>query len=235
MRDTARTWRRVRAAVVLACLAPLLALAYRAVSGDLGVNPVETITNETGIWTLRLVVATLAVTPLRWISGWHAVIRLRRVLGLFAFFYGSLHFLTYFVLDHELAFGGLWEDVVERPYITVGFTAYVLMIPLAVTSTQGWIGRLGGRRWAQLHRAIYAVAALAVLHYWWKVKVAEPAPLAYGVIVGLLLGVRAWRARARARAGVRAGAESRASGGVRVRGGAVVGARASARARRGDG
>jgi sulfoxide reductase heme-binding subunit YedZ len=135
--------RWLKPAVFLACLGPAAWLVYGAfLGGDLGVNPVETITNYTGIWTLRLVAISLAVTPIRWLTGWNPVIRLRRMLGLFAFFYGTLHFLTYFVLDHSLMFDGLWDDVVKRPYITAGFTAFVLMIPLALTSTQGWIRRL---------------------------------------------------------------------------------------------
>ncbi|MEW6322684.1 MAG: protein-methionine-sulfoxide reductase heme-binding subunit MsrQ [Acidobacteriota bacterium] len=196
---TPSEWKRrvAKPAVFLVCLAPFLYLVYQAFFGDLGVNPVETITHETGIWTLRLIVATLAISPLRWATGWNRVIQFRRMVGLFAFFYGSLHFLTYFVLDHSLMFDGLWEDVVKRPYITMGFTAFVLMIPLALTSTQGWIRRLGGRRWSLLHRLIYVTAVLAVIHYWWKVKVEVPNPLVYAAIVALLLGVRVRRALAK--------------------------------------
>ena len=116
------------------------------------------------------------------------------MLGLFAFFYGTLHFLTYFVLDHSLVFAGLWDDVVKRPYITAGFTAFVLLIPLAITSTQGWIRRLGGRNWNLLHRLIYATALLAVLHYWWKVKLDTSSPALYAVIMASLLGARVWKA-----------------------------------------
>jgi sulfoxide reductase heme-binding subunit YedZ len=121
------------------------------------------------------------------------------MLGLFAFFYGTLHFLTYFVLDHSLMFDGLWDDVVKRPYITAGFTAFVLMIPLALTSTQGWIRRLGGRTWNLLHRLVYVTAVLAVLHYWWKVKLDTSSPALYAVIVAMLLGARVWKAVARRR------------------------------------
>ena len=116
-------------------------LVYDGFTGNLTANPVERITNDTGIWTLRLIVATLALSPLRWLTGWNPLIQYRRALGLFAFFYGTLHFLTYFVLDHQLEFEGLWDDVVKRPYITAGFTAFVLMVPLALTSTTGWIRR----------------------------------------------------------------------------------------------
>jgi sulfoxide reductase heme-binding subunit YedZ len=187
--------RWLKPAVFLACLGPAAWLIYGAfLGGDLGVNPVETITNYTGIWTLRLVAISLAVTPLRWLTGWNVVIRFRRMLGLFAFFYGTLHFLTYFVLDHSLEFSGLWDDVVKRPYITAGFTAFVLLIPLAVTSTQGWIRRLGGRKWNLLHRLIYVTAVLAVLHYWWKVKLDTSSPALYAAIMAMLLGARLWRA-----------------------------------------
>ena len=187
--------RWLKPAVFLACLGPAAWLVYGAfLGGDLGVNPVETITNYTGIWTLRLIAISLAVSPLRWLTGWNRIIQYRRMLGLFAFFYGSLHFLTYFVLDHSLVFAGLWDDVVKRPYITAGFTAFVLLIPLAITSTQGWIRRLGGRKWNLLHRLIYATALLAVLHYWWKVKLDTSSPALYAVIMATLLGVRVWKA-----------------------------------------
>lgn len=186
--------------VFLACLGPLLWLVYNMVWGDLGVNPVETVTNHTGIWTLRLLVATIAITPIRWLTGWNRIITVRRMVGLFAFFYGTIHFLIYFVLDRSLIFDGLWEDVALRPYITAGFTAFVLMIPLAVTSTAGWIRRLGGRRWALLHRLVYVSAVLGVLHYWWKVKADTTYPMYYAIIVGALLGWRAVKAVSRRQA-----------------------------------
>jgi sulfoxide reductase heme-binding subunit YedZ len=193
--------RLLKPAVFVACLGPAAWLVYGAfLGGDLGVNPVETITNYTGIWTLRLIAISLAVSPLRWLTGWNRIILLRRMLGLFAFFYGTLHFLTYFVLDHSLMFEGLWDDVVKRPYITAGFTAFVLLIPLAITSTQGWIRRLGGRTWNRLHRLVYVTAALAVLHYWWKVKLDTSSPALYATIVGVLLAARVWKAWARRRA-----------------------------------
>jgi sulfoxide reductase heme-binding subunit YedZ len=185
--------RVVKPAVFLACLVPFAQLVYGVFWGDLGANPVETITNTTGIWTLRLLVITVAITPARWLSKWNLLIRFRRMLGLFAFFYGTLHFTTYFVLDHSLMFDGLWEDVVERPYITMGFTAFVLLIPLAFTSTQGWIRRLGGHRWNLLHRLVYVSAVLAVIHYWWKVKLDTTYPRYYALIVALLLAVRVWK------------------------------------------
>jgi methionine sulfoxide reductase heme-binding subunit len=179
--------------VFVAALTPFLWLVYGVFADALGANPVEAITNTTGIWTLRFLVITLAITPLRWLTGWNRVIQYRRMLGLFAFFYASLHFLTYFILDHSLMFAGVWEDVVKRPYITAGFTAFVLMIPLAITSTQGWIRRLGGRRWNLLHKLIYVSAVLGVLHYWWKVKLDVTNPAIYAGIVAALLAVRVWK------------------------------------------
>jgi sulfoxide reductase heme-binding subunit YedZ len=196
---TQSQWARrvIKPAVFLACLVPLGQLVYGVFWGDLGANPVETITNTTGIWTLRLLVITLAITPLRWLAKWNTVILFRRMLGLFAFFYGFLHFMTYFILDRSLMFDELWDDVMKRPYITMGFSAFVLMIPLALTSTQGWIRRLGGYRWNVLHRLIYISAILAVIHYWWKVKLDTTNPRYYALVVALLLGVRIWRAIAR--------------------------------------
>ncbi|MGQ0737168.1 MAG: sulfite oxidase heme-binding subunit YedZ [Acidobacteriota bacterium] len=183
--------RRVgKPAVFLACLGPLTWLIARAFRDELGANPVEEITNTTGIWTLRLLAVTLAITPARWLTGWHPIVSFRRMIGLFAFFYGSLHFMIYFVLDRSLLFDGLWEDIVKRPYITVGFTAFVLLIPLAVTSTKGWIRRLGARRWSLLHKLVYVSASLGVLHYWWKVKLDVSDPMVYAVIVASLLGAR---------------------------------------------
>lgn len=179
-------------AVFLAALGPFTWLVYNAFWGDLGVNPVETITNDTGIWTLRFIVITIAISPLRWLTGVNPLILFRRMTGLFAFFYGSLHFMTYFILDHSLAFAGVWDDVVKRPYITAGFTAFVLMIPLAITSTQGWIRRMGGRKWSLLHRLVYISAIAAVLHYFWKVKLDTTNPVYYAIIVGVLLAARVW-------------------------------------------
>lgn len=196
---TQSQWARrvIKPAVFLACLVPLGQLVYGAFWGDLGANPVETITNTTGIWTLRLLVVTLAITPLRWLTKWNPIILFRRMLGLFAFFYGFQHFMTYFILDRSLMFDELWEDVMKRPYITMGFSAFVLLIPLALTSTQGWIRRLGGYRWNMLHRLIYVSAILAVIHYWWKVKLDTTNPRYYALIVAALLGMRIWRAIAR--------------------------------------
>ncbi len=183
----------LKPALFLACLWPLGWLVYNMFFGDLGANPVETITNTTGIWTLRFLAITIAITPIRWLTKWNPIITFRRMIGLFAFFYGTVHFLIYFVLDRSLMFDGLWEDIVERPYITVGFTAFVLMIPLALTSTQASIRRLGGKRWNLLHKLVYVSAALGVVHYWWKVKLDVTDPMVYAAIVAALLGVRVVR------------------------------------------
>lgn len=192
----------LKPALFVACLGPLAGLAYKAYTDNLTANPVELITNTTGIWTLRFLAITIAITPVRWLTRWNPIITIRRMVGLFAFFYGSLHFMIYFVLDRSLMLDGLWEDIVKRPYITVGFTAFVLMIPLAVTSTRGWIRRLGGKRWNLLHRLVYVSAALGVVHYWWKVKLDTTNPMIYAAIVGALLGARLvrWLARRQARA-----------------------------------
>ena len=202
MSQTQLIRRVVKPVVFLAALAPFGWLVYNAFFGDLGVNPVETITNQTGIWTLRFIVLTLALTPLRYLTGFNPFALFRRMLGLFAFFYGSLHFMTYFVLDHSLEFSGVWDDVVKRPYITAGFTAFVLMIPLALTSTQGWIRRLGGKSWNLLHRLVYITAMGAVLHYFWKVKLDTTNPLYYAAIVAVLLGARVWQRARKAAAKV---------------------------------
>jgi sulfoxide reductase heme-binding subunit YedZ len=178
-----------------AALTPFLWLAYRAFQGDLGVNPAETLQLETGIWTLRFLLITLAVTPLRRITGWNRLIQFRRMLGLFAFFYASVHFLTYLVLDQYFAFDRMLADVAKRPFITAGFVAFVLMIPLALTSTKGWIRRLG-RRWLLLHRLIYISGVAAAVHYLWKVKVMIGPPVYYAAVLALLLGFRvAWQLR----------------------------------------
>lgn len=196
-------WRRrvFKPVVWVVCLAPLAYLVY-SLSLDLGANPVETITNFTGIWTLRLIVATLAISPLRWLTGINQLVNYRRVLGLFAFFYGFLHFMTFFFFDHQFDVAGMWEDVRLRPYITAGFVAFVLMIPLAITSTNGWIRRIGGRNWNLLHRLIYVSAIAAVLHYYWKVSIKLPPtnPRNYAILVAVLLGWRIWRTFARKRA-----------------------------------
>ena len=201
----------LKPAVFAAALGPVGWLVWAALTDHLSANPLSDITNETGVSTLRFLCITLAVTPLRRLTGWNPAIRFRRMVGLFAFFYGTLHFLTYVIADR---FAGLdfpdgmvaWStvrnlaasvgaDIYKRPFITVGFTAWSLMVPLAATSTAGMIRRLGGRRWNRLHRLVYATAMLGVLHYWWLVKADIRRPLAYGVVVGVLLASRLYWAR----------------------------------------
>jgi sulfoxide reductase heme-binding subunit YedZ len=173
--------------VFLLCLLPLAALGWRALHGELTANPIEFITHTTGDWTLRFLVITLCVTPFRKILHLPELIRFRRMLGLFTFFYASLHFTTYIWLDKFFDLSEMWKDIAKRKYITVGFTAFLLLIPLAVTSTAGWIRRLGGKRWQRLHRLIYFSAALGVIHYYWLVKSAVIRPLTYGAVVAVLL------------------------------------------------
>jgi methionine sulfoxide reductase heme-binding subunit len=176
-------------------LVPAAYLVFLGFTNNLGVNPAETLQLETGTWALRFLIATLTVTPLRRLTGWNRVISYRRMLGLFAFFYAFAHFLTYLILDQYFALDQMMADVVKRPFITMGFIAFVLMIPLALTSTKGWIRRLG-RRWQSLHRLIYVSAVAASIHYVWKVKVVLGAPVYYGLAVALLLGFRVlWSAR----------------------------------------
>jgi len=181
----ANKWTKVP--VFLLCLVPLGILVWSALTGNLGANPVEFIQHATGDWTLRFLVFTLCITPLRKILKLPELIRFRRMLGLFAFFYACLHFLIYLGPDQSFDLKAIWKDVAKRPFVTVGFTAFVLLIPLAVTSTAGWIRRLGGRRWQMLHRAIYISAICGVIHYYWLVKSAVLRPLTYGAIVAVLL------------------------------------------------
>jgi len=172
--------------VFVACLLPFALLFHGALIGDLGANPVERVTDVTGEWGLRLLLLTLAVTPLRRLTGWTWLQRFRRMLGLFVFFYISLHFLTWAWLDQELSLARIFEDIAKRPYVTVGFTAWLLLVPLALTSTRGMMRRLG-RRWQRLHRLVYVVAALGVLHYLWLVKADLLEPLVYALLLAVLL------------------------------------------------
>jgi sulfoxide reductase heme-binding subunit YedZ len=180
----------IKVFVFVLCLVPLAMLGWRALHGDLTANPIEFITHTTGDWTLRFLIITLAVTPLRKILHVPQLIRFRRMFGLLAFFYACLHFSTWIGLDKFFAWSEMWKDVEKRRFITVGFTGFVLMIPLAITSTAGWIRRLGGKRWQLLHRLIYLSAIAGVIHYYWLVKSDERKPLTYGLVLAILL---AWR------------------------------------------
>ena len=202
--------------VFVLCLAPAFWLGWRGWHEDLSANPIEFITRYTGDWTLRFLVLTLAVTPLRKLLGLPDLIKFRRMIGLYAFFYGFLHFLTYLILDR---FAGLdfpdgivalstvrnlaasvAADVYKRPFITIGFTAFMLMVPLAVTSTAGMIRRLGGKRWNALHRLVYVSAVAGAVHYYWLVKADVRRPIIYGAVVAVLLGIRFYWSRMRATA-----------------------------------
>jgi sulfoxide reductase heme-binding subunit YedZ len=178
-----------RAALFLLCLLPFLKLAWDAARGDLTANPIENLTHRTGFWALTLLMVTLSVTPIRRLTGWNRVIQYRRMIGLFAFFYACLHVAIYFGLDQLLSFQFILEDIAERPYITVGFTAWLLLVPLAITSTRGWIRRLG-KRWQTLHRLIYVSAILGVLHFLWLVKADVRQPLIYAAVLGTLFLLR---------------------------------------------
>lgn len=201
-------FRLTKPVIFIACCLPALRLVLGALGlagVDLGANPVEMIQDTLGVWGLRLLLLTLAVTPLRWWTGLGWLLRYRRMLGLFAFFYILLHFLVYAGLDLRLDLAHLGEDLAKRPFILLGFLGLCLLLPLAITSTRGWMRRLG-RRWQTLHRLIYAAAILGVWHYYWQVKLDAFDPTLYALVLALLLGVRAvraWRRRAAARAGGR--------------------------------
>jgi sulfoxide reductase heme-binding subunit YedZ len=201
---TPAQFKGIKAALFVLALVPLARMAWLTFSGAL-VEPLEFLTRGTGDWVMYMLCITLAITPLRRVTGWNWVVKLRRMAGLFAFFYGVLHFLTFLWFDHFFDVQAMFKDVVKRPFITVGFIAFVLLIPLAVTSTNGMIKRLGGKRWQWLHRLIYLIAPLGVLHFWWmkagKNNFTEPAIV--GAIVVLLLGARVlWRRRSAAPARV---------------------------------
>jgi len=206
----------LKPAAFIASLGPAAWLVWAITTGNLSANPLSDITNETGLWALRFICITLAVTPIRRLTGWNGAIRFRRMMGLFAFFYGSLHFLIYVIADR---FAGLdfpdgfvaWstvvnlgksvaEDVYKRPFITIGFTTLMLLLPLAVTSTAGWIRRLGGKRWQTLHRLIYVAGITAILHYWWLVKADVTSPQRYAILIGVLLVFRLMWLRSRSAA-----------------------------------
>lgn len=175
--------------VFLLCLAPAVWLTAQAMTVGLGTNPVERLTHVTGEWALRMLLIGLAITPLRRLTGWQAIGRLRRMIGLFAFFYASLHLLVYVVFDHFFDVAAIWLDVAKHPYILLGMLAYLLLLPLALTSTNGMMRRLG-KRWKPLHRLVYLVAVLAVLHFFWLVKADLREPLWYAGILSCLLLMR---------------------------------------------
>ena len=202
---TPKQFTALKAGLFALALLPFARLAYLTLTQQF-VEPLEAITRGTGDWVLYLLCITLAITPLRRLTGWNWVVRLRRMAGLFAFFYAFLHFLAFLWFDHFFDLAEMWRDVLKRPFITVGFIAFVLLIPLAATSTNGMIRRLGGKRWQWLHRLIYLIAPLAVLHFWWmkaaKNNLAQPA--LFAAIVVVLLAMRVYWSRVKTRAAVRA-------------------------------
>lgn len=191
-----RTLARLRAVLFVAALLPLARLVFLGFTQGLGANPVEFVIRSLGTWTLVTLCVTLSITPLRLATGWAWPLRLRRMLGLFTFFYALLHFGAYLWLDQWFDLAAIWKDVLKRPYITAGFAALLLLVPLAVTSTNGWVKRLGGRNWQRLHRLVYVISLLAILHFWWQraAKNDFGEPMLYAITIGLLLGVRLLRA-----------------------------------------
>lgn len=194
-----RVIRYAKPIVFLVSLVPLALLLQAAVFDvdALGANPIEAINRELGDWALRFLLITLAITPLRQLTGRHELVRLRRMLGLFAFFYATLHVASYTGLDQQFAWDEIVKDIIKRPFITVGFISFVLLLPLAATSTNATVRRLGGRRWRNLHRLVYVIGAGAVLHFFWMVKSDIREPLVYAVVLAVLLGYRLWTARRR--------------------------------------
>lgn len=207
-----RTLAALKTALFAACLIPAARLLLGALNDGLGPNPLEHITRNTGTWTFNFLLITLTVTPARQLLGWPWLLRLRRMLGLFCFFYACLHFLTFVWFDHFFDWTAIGRDVLKRPFVTVGFAAFVLLWPLALTSNQAAIRRLGGRRWQRLHRSVYAIGILGCIHYFWLVKpIALLDPLLYASLLAVLLG---YRARARMRAFSAAGADRPAKDGA---------------------
>ncbi|MDB5766420.1 MAG: putative rane protein [Collimonas fungivorans] len=207
---TPRQFKFLKAFLFSLALLPAARLLLFGFTDRLGANPIEFITRSSGDWTLYFLCITLAVTPLRRFTNWNWLVKLRRMLGLFAFFYACLHFTTFLWFDHFFDVGEMLKDVVKRPFITVGFIAFVLLIPLALTSTNGMIRRLGGKRWQWLHRSLYAISMLGILHFWWMRagKHNFEKPIVFGTIVALLLLVRVYFAL-RSRSSQRTSAQKR--------------------------
>lgn len=193
-------WGWIKAAVFVTASLPFLWIAWRTLDNDLGANPVETLNRYTGDWTLRFMMIVLAMTPLRLITGRPEWLRFRRMFGLFAFFYASVHFLTWSLIDQQFVWSSILADIAKRPFITLGFTCLVLLVPLAVTSNAWSIRRLGAARWRWLHRLVYAIAVGGVVHYFWLVKSDIREPLLYAAILALLYAVRLWAWRRRRQA-----------------------------------
>lgn len=187
--------RRFKPVLFILCLLPIVFLVIGAFTGKLSADPIEDITFTTGEWSLRFLLITLTVTPLRHITGWNTLIRVRRMLGLFAFFYVCLHFLTYIVLEQYFAWPEIIEDILTRNYILVGFLGFLLLIPLAITSTNKMMKRLGGKRWQQLHRLVYIATVAGILHFLWLVKSDVTEPVVHAIILTVLLGYRAFQQR----------------------------------------
>lgn len=183
---------QLKAFLFLASLIPLARLAWYGYADLLGANPIEFITRSLGTWTLVFLLITLSITPLRKLLGWSWLLKLRRMAGLFAFFYVLLHFVTYLWLDQFFEWAAIYKDVIKRPFISVGFAAFVLLVPLAATSNNAMIKKLGGKRWQLLHKLVYPIAMFAVLHYWWLVKKDLTQPLIYATVLAVLLGYRLW-------------------------------------------
>lgn len=181
---------RVKTTLFVVCLMPLGLLIWRGFTGGVTANPIEFITHTLGWWTLALLLVTLSVTPLRRLLDMPWLLRLRRMLGLYAFFYASLHFLTWLVIDQFFDWQAIVKDIIKRPYITVGFSAFVFLLPLAATSTNAMVRRLGAARWQLLHRLVYVIATLGVVHFWWLVKSDIREPVVFAIVLTILLGVR---------------------------------------------
>mgnify|MGYP001766407452 CR=1 FL=1 len=186
-----RLFQTAKPLIFMSCLLPLAWLCGLAWQGQLGANPVETLSHRTGDWSLRLLLLTLAITPARRLTGWNRLQQFRRMLGLFAFFYVSLHLAVYLIFDQFFDWPAIVADVVKRPYLTVGFAAFLLLLPLAITSTHAMMKQLG-RNWQRLPRLVYLIAVLRVLHYAWLVKADLTEPLLYGGVLAMLLGYRVW-------------------------------------------